>query len=150
MYDAVEGYISTTYNRAPAQQRNAVGFVMTIYRRRLASSFHALQRTLEKHLRAIAGHGAASNPLDLEEALDGAIEGNESNMYDAGALEQAALALEESADIERLLDMIRRLPPDTKSERLREVVASLRADDYGQVMVCSPSSPTPWTSCESR
>lgn len=135
VYDAVEDYISTTYNQATEQQQNAVGFVMTIYRRRLASSFHALQRTLEKHLRAIAGHGAASNPVDLEEALDGAVEGDEPDMDDAGKLEQAALALEESADIERLLGMIRRLPPDTKSERLREVVASLRTDGYGQVMV---------------
>jgi hypothetical protein len=48
VYDAVEDYISTTYNQATVQQRNAIGFVMTIYRRRLASSFFALRRTLER------------------------------------------------------------------------------------------------------
>src|SRR3954464_2243932 len=31
--------------------------------------------------------------------------------------------------------MIRHLPPDTKSERWRETIASLRAQGYGQVMV---------------
>ena len=48
--DAVEDYISTTYNKATAQERNAIGFVMTVYRRRLASSFFALKRTLEPAL----------------------------------------------------------------------------------------------------
>ena len=60
VYDAVEDYISTTYNQATAQQRNAIGFVMTIYRRRLASSFFALRRTLEKHLLAIDYQSPAS------------------------------------------------------------------------------------------
>jgi hypothetical protein len=40
-------YISSTYNSAAEEQRNAVGFVMTIYRRRLASSFRALAKTLQ-------------------------------------------------------------------------------------------------------
>jgi hypothetical protein len=43
--DAVEDYISTTYNQAMAQQRNAIGCVMTIYRRRLASMCMGLQST---------------------------------------------------------------------------------------------------------
>ena len=48
VHDAVEGYISTAWNQATGVAgRNAVGFVMTIYRRRLASSFFALARTLE-------------------------------------------------------------------------------------------------------
>jgi hypothetical protein len=50
IYEAVENYISTTYNQASAKEKNAVGFVMTIYRRRLASSFHALRHTLEDRL----------------------------------------------------------------------------------------------------
>ena len=55
LYDAVEDYISTTYNQASTKERSAVGFVMTIYRRRLASSFAALRSTLEKHLSVIEG-----------------------------------------------------------------------------------------------
>ncbi len=39
LYDAVEEYIASTWNQAGAAERTAVGFVMTIYRRRLASSF---------------------------------------------------------------------------------------------------------------
>src|SRR5690242_15982303 len=39
LYEAVEDYISDIYNTASQEKRSAVGFVMTIYRRRLASSF---------------------------------------------------------------------------------------------------------------
>ena len=57
LYGAVEEYIASTYNQAGVAERTAVGFVMTIYRRRLASSFHALRATLRKHLDAIAVDG---------------------------------------------------------------------------------------------
>jgi hypothetical protein len=43
--------------------------------------------------------------------------------------------LEEKSDIERLLTMIRRLPPDSKVERLRETIGELREQGYAQVMV---------------
>ena len=48
LYEAVEDYISSTYNNASQADKNAVGFVMTIYRRRLASSFAALEHTLSQ------------------------------------------------------------------------------------------------------
>ena len=135
VYDAVEDYISTTYNQATAQQRNAIGFVMTIYRRRLASSFFALGRTLENHLAAIGNQSAAGLQANLEEGLDDPGEGDEPDGDEAAQLEQAALALEEKFDIDRLLAMIRRLPADTKAETLRGTIGKLRADGYAQVMV---------------
>ena len=42
---------------------------MTIYRRRLASSFFALARTLDGHLRAIGAPGAAGARSDIDEDL---------------------------------------------------------------------------------
>ena len=53
VYAELEDYISTTYNNASQENRSAVGFVMTIYRKRLASSFFALRRTLEERLRLL-------------------------------------------------------------------------------------------------
>ena len=50
LYEAVEEYIATTYNNASQSEKNAVGFIMTIYRRRLASSFAALANTIQKRL----------------------------------------------------------------------------------------------------
>ncbi len=135
VYDAVEDYISTTYNQATAQQRNAIGFVMTIYRRRLASSFFALRRTLEKHLLAIDYQSPASSQADLEEGLDDPGEGDEPEGDEAAKLELAALAVEERSDIDGLLAMIHRLPPDTKAERLRACIRELRSKGYAQAMV---------------
>ncbi|WP_333970715.1 SNF2-related protein [Burkholderia cepacia] len=57
VYSALESYISTTYNNAQANKRTAVGFVMTIYRKRLASSFYALRRTLEERLSVLCYSG---------------------------------------------------------------------------------------------
>ena len=54
VYEDVERYISSVYNRSSVDRRTAVGFVMTIYRRRLASSFHALAETLENRLAPLA------------------------------------------------------------------------------------------------
>jgi SNF2 family DNA or RNA helicase len=135
VYDAVEDYISTTYNQASEQQRSAIGFVMTIYRRRLASSFFALGRTLENHFRAVGKKGAGAPGLDLEEGLDETADGDEPDVDEAERLEQEALLLEEKSDIERLLNMIRRLPPDTKLGSLKAVIAELQAAGYQQVMV---------------
>ncbi len=54
---------------------------------------------------------------------------------EVAALEQKALASEEAADIERLLDGIRRLPPDGKVQELKDVIQELRRDGFAQAMV---------------
>ncbi|MBR0679336.1 DEAD/DEAH box helicase family protein [Roseomonas eburnea] len=141
IYDAVEDYISSTYNAvaargATAQERSAVGFVMTIYRRRLASSFHALRCTLEAHMASIADPAKAGALLAAE--LDEEVDEDEADAPEedeAERLAKQALALEEKSDIERLLAMIRRLPPDTKLQKLRAEIAALRAEGFEQVMV---------------
>ena len=55
MYDALGDYIDQTYNNASPEKRSAVGFVLTIYQRRLASSFYALQQTLTRRLAKMGG-----------------------------------------------------------------------------------------------
>ena len=135
IYDAVEDYISTTYNQAKAQEKNAVGFVMTIYRRRLASSFHALERTLAAHLEAVQSHATGPMRIDYDEDIDEDVPGEDRDEEEAARLEKEALAAEETSEIERLITMIRRLPPDTKLEMLRSTIGELRMQGYGQVMV---------------
>src|SRR5260370_6424517 len=50
LYTAVEDFIGDAYRAASLGKRSAVGFAMTVYRRRLASSFEALKRTLNGRL----------------------------------------------------------------------------------------------------
>jgi SNF2 family DNA or RNA helicase len=140
IYNAVEDYISNTYNQAVSsgvseQKRSAIGFVMTIYRRRLASSFLALRKTLEGHLEAIRKPGLADLLSGLTEGAEDE-EGEEQDEDEAAKMAQEALALEERSEIERLIVMIRRLPAaDTKCGQLRQELAALRADGYQQAMV---------------
>ena len=138
VYDAVEDYIATTYQNAAESERTAVGFVMTIYRRRLASSFHALRRTLEKRLAATRGDRSdlfAQDAALAEDVLDDDIAEDPMDADDAAQLEQAALNREEQSDIERLLGMIRVLPPDTKAGCLLAELKTLRAQGYPQAMI---------------
>ena len=134
LYEAVEDYISHTYNRASDKHRSAVGFVMTIYRRRLASSFQALRATLERHLAAIAGGGELLAGLE-EDALDDETLDDVQDADEIAEKTRLALAAEEEQDIRQLLDGIGRLPPDTKLGRLKTVLRELREDGYEQAMV---------------
>ncbi len=133
LHDEVRSYISTTYQQAAAAERTAVGFVMTVYGRRLASSFYALGATLRRHRDAIAA-GSALTGSD-EDAPDDTAADEVLEADEVAALERAALAAEEQDAIERLLARIAQLPPDSKLGHLRSVLGELRTDGFGQVMV---------------
>lgn len=134
LYDAVDDYISSTYDRSEANARNAVGFVMTVYRRRLASSFLALAETLRKRLGALTDGGGDlfGNEEDTsdDETLDHIQDTDE-----VKELELRALVAEERAEIEMLLAAVEALPPDSKLAALKEALESLQAAGYEQVMV---------------
>ena len=128
-YEAVEDYISTTYNQASPTAKNAVGFVMTVYRRRLASSFRALGQTLENRLVPLQLPSVADDASD-DESRDDVMDADE-----AARLEQEALKTEERGDIEALLRRVAALPVDTKALKLADVLRELRVDGYSQAMV---------------
>jgi SNF2 family DNA or RNA helicase len=134
VYRSVEDYISTTYDQASPKERNAVGFVMTIYRRRLASSFRALAATLSTRSLALDDpeHFSLIDEDDLEddEARDEAMDSEEGQ-----ELEFQALVAEEQDDITALLCRVRGLPADTKTKTLVTVLGELRAMGYEQMMV---------------
>ena len=140
LYEAVEDYISTTYNKARADERNAVGFIMTVYRRRLASSFAALTETLRKRGAGLSGK---SGEITLKSALhlpdeDTPDDETADEIPDAdemAAMARRAMAAEEQDEIQRLLAHIKTLPPDSKLEHLLNILAELRKEGYGQAMV---------------
>lgn len=133
LYQRVEDYITDRYNRASERERSAVGFVMTIYRRRLASSFAALRKTLEDHL--AASKGARDLQAAEDDIPDDVTAEELPDVDEVAAREREGLRALESADIEDLLSRIRRLPPDTKVEELKRVLRELRRGAHAQVMV---------------
>ncbi len=134
VYEAVEDYIDTTYNQADESVRNAVGFIMTVYRRRLASSFAALRATLRKRLEAVERGAEALTETDEDipddEAGDEALDAEE-----VTDLSRQALLAEEQANIAELLASVEELAPDTKLDELFETLDALREAGYEQVMV---------------
>ncbi len=136
LYRQVESYISQTYNAASPEARNAVGFVMTIYRRRLASSFRALLRTLEKRKSGVSGQFTAADELAIDEdTADQAESGEEIDSESVTEDERRALAFEEMSVIENIIGQIKALPTDTKAVKLKEVLRELVGGGYPQTMV---------------
>ena len=70
LYDRIEEYISQFYRKYEAQ-RKGLGFVMTVYRRRLTSSFHAARLSLERRREFLRGvvetHGLTDEDLEQDE-----------------------------------------------------------------------------------
>ncbi|SMX45736.1 DEAD/DEAH box helicase [Maliponia aquimaris] len=136
LYSQVETYISDTYNGAAPDARNAVGFVMTIYRRRLASSFHALRQTMEKRKGGVGGLLSAADEARIDENIADQVEaGEEIDIETVSEDERRALAFEEIATIETIVHDIGRLPTDTKAIELTKVLSELKGNGYPQVMV---------------
>ena len=135
VYEAVGSYISNTYNQAEARDRNAVGFVMTTYRRRMASSFRALSNTLQGRLDSIGDPGAVRRTDLDEDAFEDELRAENWDVDELAEKERQALAAEEGADIQNLLEQTRRLPPDSKLATLKAELSHLRDTGYAQVMV---------------
>jgi SNF2 family DNA or RNA helicase len=136
IYSQVENYISDTYNGASPDARNAVGFVMTIYRRRLASSFHSLRQTMEKRKDGMGGIVLATDEAQIDENVADLVEaGEEIDTETVSEDERRALAFEEISTIEVIVEAIGRLPTDTKAMELSGVLNELKASGYPQVMV---------------
>jgi superfamily II DNA or RNA helicase len=134
VYEAVEDYISSTYENAAAGEKSAVGFVMTVYRRRMASSFHALVATLGKRWDAL-GAGGSSAIDGAEDADDDELREDVMDTDEAQELARQSLLVEERHEIEFLLSQARRLPTDTKATRLLTTLRALQDEGRRQAMV---------------
>ncbi|MBN1249307.1 MAG: DEAD/DEAH box helicase family protein [Anaerolineae bacterium] len=69
LYDRIQEYISNFY-RKYEEKRKGLGFVMTVYRRRLTSSFYAVRCSLERRLAFLRGQaGLGLDDDDLEQEV---------------------------------------------------------------------------------
>ena len=140
LYDAVEDFISTQYAQASGQKKSAVGFVMTIYRRRLASSVTALVSTLEKRMagqqQQLEEDAAACEDDDINGELSLDLEGMQN------AFQEASLQGELDA-IGVLLDQARPLAGhDSKGAEFLKAINELQSQGYKQVIVFSQYTDT--------
>ncbi len=136
LYEAVEEYIRAVYTAAVPEKRTAVGFVMTIYRRRVASSFNALRRTLEKKLARLNAHGVEQVDEALEEDVSQDEEVDEvASAEDAASMDAVALDFEQRESIQQLLKSIAKLGTDSKALRLIKELQEAFSAGYGGAIV---------------
>jgi len=76
LYVAVSDYVRHFYKLAQKEKRQALGFLMTLYRKRLTSSFFAIRESLQRRLDGISI--TADDLGDLDDADDAIITGLES------------------------------------------------------------------------
>ncbi|MBF0503304.1 MAG: DEAD/DEAH box helicase family protein, partial [Candidatus Riflebacteria bacterium] len=139
LYQDVEEYISTTYQAASQKQKPAVGFIMTIYRRRMASSFHALKKTLLNSLERLNQGDALQDKLrteqiEEEDLPDDGCEENAAADAPDEALAAAAL-VEKRESILGLLRSVATLGSDTKALRLEKEIRSLMESGFDAAIV---------------
>ncbi len=165
LYSRIDSYIKRHYDAylADRGRRRPLGFIMTVYRRRLTSSFYAVQRSLERRREVLRGRRQAGTLVDEDDLMsfressafagDGATasatppDGNGSaSAWDSEAVEAdwddmaAASAVEhladELAELDSFIDELRNLPPDEpKVSKLYDLLQASFATGHRSVVV---------------
>jgi len=131
LYDRIEKWIRNQYAAvadaaaAGDRQAKALGFVMTVYRRRLTSSFHAVTLSLERRRAALADrHANAAALLDADDrnAADD-IDVDIDDVFDPDTgdpvVEILAATEDEIAELDSFIDALNNRPAyDSKLQRL--------------------------------
>ena len=118
LYRAMERYISEYYQRYE-EVRRGLGFIMTVYRRRLTSSLYALQQSLTRRKQYLMGlwtdrdRPAGLDDEDIEEAD---LERDE--VEDIG--DRPGWWQDEVRELDKLLEDVERLGVESKLAALRE------------------------------
>jgi superfamily II DNA or RNA helicase len=132
LYQRIDAYLAEHYQRFEAR-RPGLGFLMTIYRRRLTSSFAAIQRSLERRRAFVLGRLPAESLLDgLDDEED--VEDESADVPRDDARMRADARAEELAELEALLVALGRTHADVKLERLLADLAEL-LPAFGRVLV---------------
>ena len=133
VYRAVETYIETSFKRSEKNVRNAVGFVMTVYRRRVASSFQALRKTLERRSKELLNSKVTYDQV-ADDVNDDELDQIQSE-EEVKNLQKQSLVAEEISDISKILSSASALPSDSKLSTLIKVIENLKNENHHQVMV---------------
>jgi hypothetical protein len=111
LYGRIEGYISRYYDAylsGPGSQK-PLGFIMTVYRRRLTSSFLAIERSLQRRRKVLLERASADALLDADDLA--AIEF--SSLLDPDELPEVGQNIaEEVNEIDDFLEELAKRPPD--------------------------------------
>ncbi|MEW6033178.1 MAG: helicase-related protein [Bacillota bacterium] len=132
LYRRVEDYVSHFYRRFE-DERKGLGFIMTVYRRRLTSSFAALRRSMERRRayllnRAGPAFGLTDEDTEDEDLDEDAVEELEGYAgSDRFGASFRRLVAQEVRELEAILDEAGSLAEDTKFVRLADNLQEMLA-----------------------
>jgi superfamily II DNA or RNA helicase len=121
LYERIEEYISDIYQKYEAE-RKGLGFIMTVYRRRLTSSFYALRKSLERRLAFLKGRIQVAGLADDDDLEQDELELDISEELSEDSRGRFKGELEY---IEDFLRNLQRLGTDSKLERLQQDLRSI-------------------------
>jgi len=123
LYKAVEQYISTYYRRYE-EVRRGLGFIMTVYRRRLTSSLYALQQSLLNHKKVLLGQWTdhPERPLGLtdEDLEEADLKEDQAEELEKELVASLPFHEEEVRELEKLLARLEQIPEEAKLKALRQ------------------------------
>ena len=117
LYQAVSDYVRHFYKLAQKDNRKALGFLMTLYRKRLTSSFYAIRESLQRRLEGI--NNITQDDLgDLDDANDAVITGLEAYLQEPV----------DPKEIEYLEDLLRQFENTGEDSKLSHFLTILRQE----------------------
>ncbi|MBD2772261.1 helicase-related protein [Iningainema tapete] len=121
LYQAVSDYVRHFYRLAQKDQRSCLGFLMTLYRKRLTSSFYAIKSSLQRRLDFLLTQqeSVLSNDdlADLDDADDAVITGLESFFEPV-----------DPQEIQYLEDLLRQFDNTGEDTKLSQFIKILRQE----------------------
>ncbi|MBE9215086.1 DEAD/DEAH box helicase family protein [Plectonema cf. radiosum LEGE 06105] len=125
LYQAVSDYVRHFYRLAQKDQRSCLGFLMTLYRKRLTSSFYAIKSSLQRRLDFLLTQQGSilSNDdfADLDDADDAVIIGMES--YLENIKEEV-----DPQEIQYLEDLLQQFDNTGEDTKLSQFIKILRQE----------------------
>ena len=115
LYSAVSQYVRDFYRLAQKENRKALGFLMTLYRKRLTSSFYAIQQSLKRRLEGISF--TDDDLLDIDDASEPILAGLEPYMEPVAPQE-----------IEYLEELLKQFEQTGEDSKLRHCLTTLRKE----------------------
>ncbi|MFE3514119.1 DEAD/DEAH box helicase [Streptomyces sp. NPDC059166] len=121
LYERIEEYIRRHYNAYKSDKATkALGFIMTVYRRRLTSSFEAIKRSLQRRLDVLEHGKSLADLLTDDDGVD-----LENSLFDPEAFDVRADRLKkEIGELRSFLNDLDEITgEDTKAKKLVEDLA---------------------------
>ncbi len=124
LYQAVSDYVRHFYRLAQKDQRSCLGFLMTLYRKRLTSSFYAIKSSLQRRLDFLLtqqGSILTNDDLaDLDDADDAVITGMESYLQTIEEIDPQ--------EIQYLEDLLQQFDNTGEDTKLSQFIKILRQE----------------------